>query len=80
VFFFFLPIRRYSDQPTADHGETSVGLVHSVQTGRPERRNRGGHLEKTVAGDNPRTRFAAVHHQRGIYSTHAVRTRSHNTI
>lgn len=65
---------RNSDQPTSDHGETSVGLVHSVQTGRAEGRYRSGYHKKTVARDNPRSWSTAIHNKRSFYIAHAVST------
>lgn len=65
-------IHRNSDQPTPNHGETSVRLVHLVQAGCSKGWDRGCHNQKTLARDNPRLGPPAVHHKRGFHTTHAV--------
>lgn len=63
---------RNTNQPSAYHGQTRVGSLHSLQVGRPERWHRRGDHKKIVAGDNSRPGLTPFHNECRIYIAHTV--------
>ena len=55
-------LSRYSNQPVADHGQTSLGPLRALQSSHCPRRPRRGHKQETVARGHQGTRPPIVNH------------------
>lgn len=63
---------RHSDQQTAHHGQTSVGLVRVVQPSRGPRRPGRSHQQETLARSHQRPGIAFLHHVGGLHLKDAI--------